>query len=341
MRSARVTSSDRLEHDERSAALHVLLRHYYRYGHTRLHVVRSVDLDTIGPVGRRDEVSPLAKAVLAVPHALAGDYRFSPLAAHGPRINTHRALTDHARLVTALLDRGCEVFLLLQPNVATEAVYATDIVTGIADVAVVGSALHPARRAEQRIFRGGIRLDVDVPAPGSVEWGDTLHATRGGVHYLVQGYNSMRGTSESVTRVAKLIACLNERGAAIEHVPVELSGSDTLHLDYAANYAGVGRTRSMLVAPDAIADNNMIDRLQWIFSVPSGGVFEVDRRSMLDAAANISCPNPREVFIADNRATKPAQAFLASRGLTVTPLPFHMTRKDGALHCCIGQLLRL
>ena len=74
---------------------------------------------------------------------------------------------------------------------------------------------------------------------------------------------------------------------------------------------------------------------------PAGGVFTVNRTDMLQAAANISCPNAGEVFIADNRATRGAQEFLASRGLGVVALPFHMTLKDGALYCCVGQLLRL
>ena len=327
---------------ERTAALDALLRHYYPVGHGKLRIVSKLDLDGIGRVGRRDEVGKLTKAVLAIPHALSGDFFGSPLTSEGNvRIDTHLAFSHHAKLVRDLLERGCEVFLMVQPGGATEAVYNTDVVTGIADKAVVSSLRWAQRRFEQLAYTGGLQLDRDVPGKGSVEWGDTLQAVRGGKHYLLQGFSSMRGNLDSVERLGRLVHRLNKDGANIVHVPIQLAGEKTLHLDYAANYAGQGATRSMLVAPHAIADQNDIDRMQYIFDVRDGGVLSIPPEDMLHAGANIACPNPGEVFVADNQHCAATAEFLTRRGVFVILSPFHMTLKDGAYHCCIGQLLRL
>ncbi len=327
---------------ERQAALDALLRHYYPVGDARLRVCRTLNLDAIGRVGRRDEVGKLTKAALAIPHALSGDFFGSPLTSEGDvRIDTHLAFTHHAKLVRDLLERGCEVYLMVQPGGATEAVYNTDVVTGIADKAVVSSLRWQQRRFEQAAYSGGVQLDRDVPGKGSIEWGDTLQAVRNGKHYLLQGFSSMRGTLESVERLGRLVHRLNQDGANIVHVPIQLAGDKTLHLDYAANYAGQGATRSMLIAPHAIANQNDIERMQWIFGVPDGGTLVIPPDAMLHAGANIACPNPGEVFVADNEHCAATADFLARRGIVVILSPFHMTLKDGAYHCCIGQLLRL
>ncbi|MEZ0313389.1 MAG: hypothetical protein ACAI38_16580, partial [Myxococcota bacterium] len=171
---------------ERQAALAALLRHYYPVGHAGLHVCSKLDLDAIGRVGRRDEVGKLAKAALAIPHALSGDFFGSPLTSEGDvRIDTHLAFTHHAKLVRDLLERGCEVYLMVQPGGATEAVYNTDVLTAIADWLVVSSLRWQQRRVEQLAYTGGIQLDRDVPGKGSIEWGDTLQVVRGGKHYLL------------------------------------------------------------------------------------------------------------------------------------------------------------
>lgn len=331
----------RSERDERQAAFNVLLRHFYPVGHPNLRVVDKLDLGAIGSVGRVDEVGKLTKAVLVAPHALSGDFFASPLTSEGNvRIDTQRAFTDHARFARELLDRGTLVYLLKQPGGATEAVYATDAATGFEDQVVVSSPREQQRRYELLAYTGGIQLDRDFPGKGPVEWGDMLRAVRDGKRYVVQGYNSMRGTIDSVERVARLVHHFQKQGAPIVHVPIQLAGAKTLHLDYATNYAGQGATRSMVVAPHAIADQNDIARLQWIFGASERNTKTVGPEAMLRAAANIACPNPGEAFVVDNPYGRETADFLQSRGVSIILLPFHMEEKDGLFHCCLGQLER-
>lgn len=326
---------------ERRAAIQVVAKHYYPIGHPRLHVVENINLDKIGPVGRVDEVGTLKTCILVMPTALAGQFDHSPNAASGPKINTHRAFVGHARLVREMLDRGATVYLLVHPAAATEASFATDITTAIANKVVVSSPLQSARRLELQRFSGGLWLDADGRKDGPVEWGDTLQATRNGVHYVIQGVGSMRGDSNSIDRMARLVHGLRQEGRNIEHVAIQLAGADTLHLDYAVNYAGQGKSRSMLVAPHAIANPNDVTRLQELFEVGDRGVMTVSREAMLRGAANISCPNPREAFMSEDRATERPAEFLSSRGVGVIRFPFQHFKKDGLFHCVMGQILRV
>jgi N-dimethylarginine dimethylaminohydrolase len=324
----------------RTLAEDVAAKHYYPLGHPRLHVVRHLDLNKIGPVGRYDEVAPLKTVILTMPTALAGAFDGSPNAKVRPRINTHRAFQDHARLTREVLKRDATVYLLIQPWQATEASFSTDVTTGVGKWIVVSSPLEGVRREELKAYSGGWRLDDDGRKDGPVEFGDTLQAWRDGVHYFIQGYNSMRGDTNSIERVAAMIHAMRKQGANTVHVPVKLAGEDTLHIDYASNYAGEGAKRSMLVAPHAFADANDIERLMDIFEVPKGGLFVVGYEDMLQGAANISCPNPREVFMGDDAPTDAVADFFRSRGLEIVRLPFQHKKKDGRYHCAMGQAHR-
>ena len=327
---------------ERRAQLQLIANAFYPVGHPNLHIATHLDLNAIGPVGRYDEVGTLKTVGLTMPHALAGEYRKSPKAKAAPAIDLTLALEHHAALTRFFLERGTKVFLMLQDDRASEAVYNTDIATAIGSSIVVASPLEQERILERAAYSGGTSM---APAPrgkvAAVEFGDFLLARRGDVIYALQGYGSMRGTEASVDRLAATLKRIKlDKGLNIQHVPIHLKGADTLHLDYATNYAGAGATRSMLVCPDAIADQNDIERLRWIFEASDRGVFTVSMPEMLDAAANISNYSPSETLIAANEKTEATAEFLRSRGITVHASPFHMTEKDGSYHCCVGQYLR-
>ncbi len=319
----------------------VAIKFYYPVGHPRLHVVDHLNLDAIGPVGRTDEVSTLRTCILVPPTALAGEFTDSPGAGE-QRINTHRAFCNHAWRVRELLKRGTTVYLLRQPVHATEGSFATDIATAIGNDMVLSSPLLDVRRAELAAYSGGQRIDDDGRDDGPIEWGDVLQATRDGVHYVMQGWNSMRGTEQSLERLERYLFSRRKEGKESVHVPIHLDGADTLHHDYAAGVAGKPEdgTRCLLVAPHAFADKNELAFLQWIFEASDQNVKTVTKEEMLAGACNISCLNPREVFQAEHRLTEGTGEFMRSRNINVLRHPYEHGKKSGNDHCGMGQALR-
>ena len=322
-----------------------MVRAYYPIDHPNLHIVDDgLNLDRLPGLGRTDETGRLRKVALAVPYALGGEWKFSPLAqAKGFEFDLDKALEQHSRLTKFLLDRGVEVYLQLQPEGASEAVYATDSVTGVGKTAFIGNPKHEARKLETDAYEGGVPLAKFGGADGPIEFGDVLLFHKDGKQYVFQGYNSWRGTTESIEAMRVALSFLERQGQVDEvvHVPIELSGEGTLHLDYVFNYAGTGDKRIMTVYPEGLADPSQADALARILDVPEERVIRVTKEEMLDGAANLSSFGPDEVMYIDNAHTARVAAEMRKHGLNVTQFEYdQMSQKDGTLHCCIGQLDR-
>ncbi|MBC7794056.1 MAG: hypothetical protein H7Z43_10140 [Clostridia bacterium] len=225
---------------QRGSAIDVLLHKYYPVGHPRLRVVSgALNLDAIGKVGRRDEVGLLRKAVLAMPHALAGHYLHSPTAATMRSINTHRAFKQHADLVKTLLEHGVKVYLMRMPHGATEAMYCMDPVSAIANTVMVFNMAKPARKLETPFYQGGSRMQPGASAEG----GEHLQAFHKGAIHYIQRFDSLRANGQSVEAVKFFLHQLAlKRGHVIEHHAIRLRGENTLHLDCVTNYFGKGKT---------------------------------------------------------------------------------------------------
>lgn len=317
---------------------------FYPLDHPKLHLVSGViDLDKIG-VGRTNETGKLTKVALSMPYALGGDWKFSPMAqSKGFDFDLCKALEQHAALAKHLIDSGVEVYLQLQVEGASEAVYATDTVTGIGKTAFVGNPKYEARKLERDAYSGGVDLAKFGGAKGPIEFGDVLLFEKNGTQYVFQGYNSWRGTEASVDAMRTALKFLQKRGDIenFELVPIELSGEDTLHLDFVVNYAGEGDRRVMTVWPEGLADPKMVDKLSQILDVPEDRIIRVNKDEMLHAAANLENLSPTEVLYVDNEHSQRVAGEMRKHGLTVTQFKFdQMTQKDGALHCCVGQLAR-
>ena len=336
-------AAKRAAQDDR-AFLEDLVAAYYPIAHPNLHVTHApINLDTM-KVGRTDETGRLRKVALSVPFALGGEWKFSPLAADkGFDFNLDKALEQHAALTKHLLDRGVEVYLTLQDPNASEAVYATDTVTGIGRTAFVGNPKHAARKLETKSYEGGVRLEKFGGEAGPIEFGDVQLFEKDGVQYVFQGLNSMRATEQSISAMRHALEYLKRRGdiGEFEHIPVELTGDGTLHLDYVFNYAGRGDARVMTIFPEGLADPALADRLAQILEVPPERVIRVNKGQMLAGAANLSSYSPDEVLYIDNEFTRPIAEKMRSFGLEVSLFPYdQMSQKDGTLHCSIGQLAR-
>ncbi len=322
-----------------------LLKAYYPFDHPKLHVSEDpLNLNRLGGVGRKNENGRLLKVALSPPYALAGEWRFSPMAqAKGFEVDLDQAFEQHARLTKYLLDRGVEVYLQIQPEAASEAVYATDVVTGIGKTAMIGNPKHEARRLETKGYTGGIRLERFGGETGPIEFGDVQLFEKDGVQYVFQAFNSWRGTQKSVEAMGDALEEMKKRGliGEYQHVPIELTGEGTLHLDYVFGYAGDGDQRGMVVHPEGLKDPKIVDRLAEILDVPEERVIRIDTDAMLAGAANLSSLDPTEVLYLDNEYTRVVADQLRSFGLTVTMFPYdQMSQKDGTTHCSIGQLAR-
>lgn len=322
-----------------------LINAYYPVDHPNLHVSdEPLNLNRIGGVGRKDETGRLKKVALAPPYALGGEWRFSPMAqAKGFEFDLDSALRQHVALTEFFLERGVQVYLQVHPAEASEAVYATDTVTGIGKTALIGNPKHDARKLETKAYTGGVRLERFGGEAGPIEFGDVQLFEKDGVQYVFQGFNSWRGTKKSIQAMDEALADLQARGliGAYVHVPVELSGDGTLHLDYVFSYAGEGDQRVMLIHEEGLKDPKMVQRLADILDVPDERVIRVDKEQMFAGAANLSSFDPSEVLYIDNEHTRPVAEKMRSFGLKVTAFPYsQMSQKDGTLHCSIGQLQR-
>ncbi|MBC7792691.1 MAG: hypothetical protein H7Z43_03200 [Clostridia bacterium] len=323
---------------KRGSAIDVLLHEYYPVRHPQLHVVPgALNLDAIGPVGRRDEVGVLRKAVLAMPHALAGHYLHSPTAATMKSINTHRAFKQHAGLVETLLANDVEVYLMRMPHGATEAMYCMDPVSAIANTVMVFNMAEPARKLETPLYQGGSRMKPGASAEG----GDHLQVFHeGAIHYL-QGFNSLRANEESVVAVKDFLLQLKSRHA-IEHHAISLQGENTLHLDCVVNYFGEGASRGLVVCEESITNQNDITLLQRLTQTPDERVLVVTREQAERGATNFANLSPQKLMIPDSKYTKLVADFAKSLGIEVVLLKFDESdKKDGWVRCNIGQLLRL
>lgn len=121
---------------------------YYPTNAPGLQVVEGkLDLRKLGKLGRVDEVGTLKRVALAVPYALGGEWFFSPLAkSKGFDFDLDKALEQHAAYTRILLEHGVKVSLMLQPEGASEAVYATDTLTAIGKTVLIGNPKHAAPR---------------------------------------------------------------------------------------------------------------------------------------------------------------------------------------------------
>ena len=344
--SAPVTASEAAQSArDKKLFLRDLVAAYYPVDHPKLHFVEGrLDLKKIGPLGRTDEVGKLKKVALTVPQGLGGDWTFSPLAkSKGFELDLNRALEQHAKLTKTLLDRGVEVYLLAQPDKASEAVYATDTLTAIGNTAMIGNPKHEARKLETEKFKGGVQLETFGGSKGPIEFGDVLLAHSGGTQFVFQGYQSWRSTEESVDALKNALGYLESRGNIdpFVHIPVRLTGDDTLHIDYVTNYAGEGSQRRMTLYREGIADPSAIERMMQALGIDKSQVIEISREEMLAGAANIESIDPRTVMVIDNPGTQRVIAALQRAGLEVITLPFdQMSQKDGTVHCCTAPLLR-
>lgn len=303
-----------------------------------------LDLRKIGSVGRTDEVGPLKKVALAVPYALGGEWTFSPLAkSHGFEFDLNRALEQHVKLAQTFLERGVQVYLLVQPEGASEAVYATDTVTALGKAVLIGNPKHDARRLETDKYKGGVALSSFAGSGAPIEFGDVLLASRGGFQQVIQAFQSWRGTPESIEAMEKALRYLRSRDliGPFEHLGVELSGEETLHIDYVTNYAGAGSQRRMTLYEPGIADPEAVGRIMRSLGVEDPQVIAISKEEMLAGAANIESIDPKTVLVIDNPGTQRVIEELRRAGLEVITLPFdQMSQKDGTVHCCTGQLLR-
>ncbi|MCB9655747.1 MAG: hypothetical protein H6729_16605 [Deltaproteobacteria bacterium] len=306
-------------------------------------------LDTLRNLSRRDETGRLKVAALAIPLGLGGPWVHSPNArANGFAFNLEAALAEHANLTKLLLERGVEVYLIEPDPKASEAVYATDVVTTIGRRAVVASPLHPTRQKETGEYTGGLRLSgFGAPSRGPVEFGDVMLSRSGHQLVVLQGIGGWRGTPESFDRLDHALdreRANDELGDGLTdvvHVPVQLSGDGTLHLDYVLNYAGDGASRVMTVCPEGLANPGDVDRLARVLNVSSDRIIRINKAEMLAAAANLASISPTEVVMAKNAKTARVANAIRALGLEVIDIPYEqMTQKDGAIHCSIGQLNR-
>lgn len=327
------------------------IQEHYPLAHPKLHVVSGpLALDSLQNLSRRDETGRLKVAALAIPYGLDGPWVHSPNArARGFVVNLNEALAEHANLTRLLLDRGVEVYLIKPDAKASEAVYATDVVTTIGRRAVVASPLHPTRQRETAEYAGGLRLSAFGPPnqEGPVEFGDVMLSKSGDRLVVLQGVGSWRGTPASFDRLDRALVFesanneLGEHTTGVVHIPVRLSGEGTLHLDYVLNYAGEGASRVMTVCPEGLANPSDVERLARVLEVPSERIIRIDKAEMLAAAANLASLSPTEVVVAKNPKTARVANAIRALGLDVIEIPYEqMTQKDGAIHCSIGQLSR-
>jgi N-dimethylarginine dimethylaminohydrolase len=151
----------------------------------------------------------------------------------------------------------------------------------------------------------------------------------------------MRGTIASVERVAGFIHYLNQSSVfRLEHMPIELRGEKTLHLDYAANYCGIGASRCMMYCPAAIANQNDIERLRWVFQATEKNLIELTQEEMLAAAGNPISLDPQTVIMRRHSKVERVSVALEERGLTVRRHRLEQAKKDGGANCSELQVYR-
>lgn len=330
---------------ERAQFLRQLVDVYYPTSAPGLQVVEGkLDLRKLGKLGRVDEIGSLKRVALAVPYALGGEWFFSPLAkSKGFDFDLDKALEQHAAYTRILLERGVKVSLMLQPEGASEAVYATDTLTAIGKTVLIGNPKHEARRLEIDKFKGGVRLDQFGGRDAPIEFGDVLLAHDGQRQHVIQAYQSWRSTEASVEAMRAALKYLQSRQLIdpFELHPVRLSGEDTLHIDYVTNYAGEGQQRRMPLYEPGIADPAAIDDLMRALGVSDKQIIPISYAEMLAGAGNIESIDPRTVSVIDNEGTQRVIGLLQAAGLEVIHPTFdQMSQKDGTVHCVTGQLLR-
>lgn len=306
-------------------------------------------LGKAGRVGRTDEISPLRDTVLTVPQGLDGYFDASPnaRAAGGLLdIDVDRAARQHAALVSYLLDHGVRVRLMSQPDDVTEAVYNTDVLTGIGRAAVTGNPKLDVRRNELARYRGAdLALSRFASQESSIEFGDVLLFDDGrGTTHVLQGYSSMRANEKSVRAMAIALQRLQRQGrlGRFEHHPIELAGrgDEILHLDYVIGYAGDAARRTLIAYPEGLAGGETkLRELQDLLGAQH--TILIDEGEMLAAGANLSNLNPSTVLYVDSPKTARIADALETNNLQVARFAYdEMTKKDGAIHCSIGQLCR-
>ena len=334
---------------------------YYPLSHPNLHVIRDgpLDLDRLprGQRGRFDEIGRLQHVALSIPHALAKEWRFSPSASmQGHDVKVEKAMKQHGNLAKFLVQNGVHVYLSVPPSAASEAVYNTDIVTGFAQAIALSMPKHEARLLERIGYKGSsARRNLDMassdfgePGNGPIEFGDIiLHTSIVDKTFTVfQGCNSWRSDDASIRRMSDVLKQANSRGLlgtrGYKHVPVWLSGKNTLHLDYVFNYAGFGEKRVLIVHTEGLAEPDAtIAMASKLLDVPPARIITIDEVEMLAGACNLCSLSPDEVMCIESDETQRVIGLMVDAGLQVYPFAYdQISQKDGTIHCSIGQLSR-
>jgi N-dimethylarginine dimethylaminohydrolase len=337
----------------------------YPVGHPNLTVVRDqLDLDRLhdevaqlSPRGRECDTHPLVAAVMAVPHALHGQFDGSPRAKEFGAINCPRkALEEHANYVRVLLHHNVKVFLLLQEghtlysNALTEGVFTQDPVIPLGKAFCIANMGHRDRRLETKAFRGGFQVRNFCEPGGSVEGGDVIplhgNALRPDepIQVVFQGLNGLRSSPASIRGMHRLLDTLHLLHAidAPQLVPVELAGKHVLHLDYALSIMGIGDQRTMVVCPNALKDGPPT-RNKIAAIAGTENIIEVSMAGMEAGLANFGIIDETTVVMVEPTSTHFRDAWsefermlyrLTDLRFTVIPLRYEQpTQKDGGFRC--------
>ena len=112
-----------------------------------------------------------------------------------------------------------------------------------------------------------------------------------------------------------------------------------LHVDYSHGYAGEGDTRTLIVCPKAFARPGVVAELAELYGAKH--IIEVSPELALAGATNFSNLDPDTVLYYDDPDFAPIVAQLREIGLKVVTMHYRESaKKDGRLHCSIGQISR-